>query len=495
MVYLPSPLHAFITRLTSSNFALSFNKKWISKCSIIIAFLSYSFFLIWAAQDIPIWIDEAATISIASKDFFDIVSFCLNDWDAPHLFYYLICHLVLEVFPSSLFALRCISIVAALLSICFVYQIGKKVLSKEKAIVGAVFFSIAPVTFNSATQARSPMLVILFSSLILYLIVKQNFISGRLLITINLLLGLNVLMNFLSYIFAVICFTFLFATQSSTKSRRLLVSFFSIPTLFCMILVNISRAKNTTSWIADDFSPLGSLHRVLLWPLIENTRNLPILIAMVLVFVFVGFFRVKIFNWDQLKKNRELSLCVAVGFLPPLLLWLISIFFPIFQTRYFAYSVIGVSLFLSSAFTRRSRRSFLTLLATFLISVSALQVFHIWHGRGASFDWAIYESEISKGPQNQTLVVKPLMFSFLLEYYTNNEIPILSIKDILEKLDPDSGVLCSDSVANVILIFPTEFTDGHESEIEILLNNGYGPIQDTESTNDRVRRYRLIDCD
>jgi uncharacterized membrane protein len=491
-----SGVRSFVAKVTSATKCLSTLKTKSNYLAFIyIAFISYSVLLIWASREIPIWIDEAATISIASKSTLEIISFCLNDSDAPHLVYYLICHIILEVFPSSLFALRCVSIVAALLSACLVYQIGSIILSKEKGIIGAIFFLISPVTFNFATQARSSILVTLVSATILLLIVNKEFISMRILFLIHILMTLNILLNFLTYIFAFICFVFLYMIQSSVKSRRSLISLFLIPTFFCIFLAFISKDKSgVLSWIADDFSPLGSLHRILLWPLVENTRDLPIILTILSGLLFIGFYTISNFQWSLLQLNSKLSLCIAIGVFPPFLLWFVSIYFPIFQTRYFSYSMIGVAILISTAFLRRSRRRFSVLLGIFLILVSALQMFHIWNGRGASFDWPTYRNELSTGPQNQTLIVDPPMFSLLIDYHTKKKIPILSVHEIQKRFNTDPVVLCSDSLVNVAYISPLESIDVDNSENEILLSLGFRPLANHVSSTDSVKRYRLLNC-
>lgn len=99
-----------------------------------------------------VWLDEAASIQIASDPPADVLSDSAQDVHPP--LYYLILHAWMRAFGDTAQAVRLLSVVFSLLAIVAVARAAAYWFSRDAAIVAAALFAISPLAITFAQEGR-----------------------------------------------------------------------------------------------------------------------------------------------------------------------------------------------------------------------------------------------------------------------------------------------------------------------------------------------------
>ncbi len=136
-----------------------------------------------------LWLDEAINI-LAAKNYslFEMVSqYAKADFHPPGFF--IIIWLWTKLFGYSEIAVRIPSVICGVLSIWFVYLIGKKIVSKELGLVAALLMAVNPLHIYYSQEARMyslATLAVLVNILLILKLIKEEKLNLALLITSDL---------------------------------------------------------------------------------------------------------------------------------------------------------------------------------------------------------------------------------------------------------------------------------------------------------------------
>lgn len=398
--------------------------------------LVFSFFVLYVllAIRLPIWIDEAFTIQQSSLPLGSLIKDCLTKLDAVHLVYYVICWLIGVAFDQSLLALRLLSILATLGTLRNLFYVMSLKFDRTTSLIAISIFGILPVTIDFATQARSSSLVtFLFSCTVLIAIKSEGNFQNPQLIQFLFLSTLFVCVNFLSLVGYIIVLLYIFAKNKvffkSLKHRASLI----IPFVAAIPFVLLGQhQKSQIQWIGSESSFQEMVNKFWFWPIQGDDRvaGKAIVCFMVLSIASIAVSR-KIVDSLQSQKLVVVFLS-SIAVLPPLILLVASLVQPIFLTRYFAYSGLGVSaliaLFLSMHQSNAFRLGYIAaLLALCIANVSALSM-----NRDGQVDWIRVATEVSQGPTSATILLDPTWSTPLARYYLTDDESIRIVGGIFD---------------------------------------------------------------
>ena len=134
--------------------------------------LAVRFFRIGAES---LWLDEAYSLHLASGDGLSVLTGSVGNRHTPPLYYYLL-HLWL-VFGESECALRSLSAIVGAISVPLVYAIGRPLVGRGAALIGAAAAALSPFLVYYGQEARGYtflLLLVLLSTLLLWRFVSEG---------------------------------------------------------------------------------------------------------------------------------------------------------------------------------------------------------------------------------------------------------------------------------------------------------------------------------
>lgn len=126
-----------------------------------------------------LWLDEASTLTIASKSIPDIWQITTAGEFNPPLFYW-IEHIML-IFGSSEIILRIVPAIMGVLTIPAIYFVGKEFMDSNTGIIAATAFTFSPflIFYSQEARAYSMMLFFVACAMIFYLrAIKDNTVTN-----------------------------------------------------------------------------------------------------------------------------------------------------------------------------------------------------------------------------------------------------------------------------------------------------------------------------
>jgi hypothetical protein len=103
------------------------------------------------------------------------------------------------------------------------------------------------------------------------------------------------------------------------------------------------------------------------------------------------------------------------------LLWIISLFQPIFLTRYIAYSGLAFALLLGILISSERSRAINVLTVAAVISYSILNVSNVINYRDNQYNWDLKLAAISSGPSDSALVSSPEWYTPMITFHSAND--------------------------------------------------------------------------
>lgn len=100
-----------------------------------------------------LWIDEGQTVAYATKSFAGIIEYCARDVHPP--LYLFIMHIWTSLFGISEVALRLPSAIFGVIAVYLTFKVGDKLLSRNGALLGALFLAVSYMGINFSQEARS----------------------------------------------------------------------------------------------------------------------------------------------------------------------------------------------------------------------------------------------------------------------------------------------------------------------------------------------------
>lgn len=397
------------------------------KIKKIFLILLGSFLIRLVSLNQSLWLDEAISANVAKNlGFLEIVkNFSINDFHPP--LYYWILKLWIIFFGTSESSLRMPSIIFSLVTIYFVYLIGKKIKNEKTGIWAAILTATNPLFLYYSQETRMYSLVTMFLSVCLYFfieIINNKKINKRKIILFNLFSFLS-FCSFYGSIFLLLSFGIYLLIKKKNKLLFLtsIGTIISILVLSPLLKTQIYYSKLALIQVVNWKLVLGNvdLKNLLLFPLKFSIGRISFYPKKV-YYLISGLWSIIVF-WPVLKgiiKNR----IIGFLFVTPLILGTIFSFFsPLMQYFRFLYLIPIMSLGIIYGIKKNFYKYFLTI--GFLVFSLIYLINPVMHRE----DWKNLSKELKK---TDTVYIID-SFSDPVKYYRND----IKIEDL--KSDKISG--------------------------------------------------------
>lgn len=290
--------------------------------------------------DVPSpWRDEGASWSAAGRPLADLVALT-RTVDLVHLPYYLFAHGVLTV-HDSITALRWASVVASAATAATLVALGRRLSSASVGVVAGLLFAVAPLTSRYGQEARPYAVAALTATVAALALTRATEPDARRRVWAGY--GLTVVATGLVNVLALLVLTghlvFVLGSRRSTLRSWVLATGGALVVL-SPFLVATSRQAGQVSWLTRPGA--GELGDVLGAPFDDLTLpGLLLVLALLAAWLRPA--------WVE---RSALALGSGWGLLPPVLLWLVSQWHPLFDGRYTVAALPGLCLALASVASR-----------------------------------------------------------------------------------------------------------------------------------------------
>ena len=398
--------------------------------SMVIYLLIFSFLIRLVGINQSLWLDEAISISVAKMPLSQIVSgFSHFDFHPP--LYYWFLNIWIKIFGENVGIMRLSSVIFAVITIWFVYLIGKEIKDKKYGLWSALFVSINPLLIYYSQELRMYSMTTMWLTGAIYFLIKMSPSTGLGQKTSwKNILGFN-LMTFLSFvtfygsIFG-ICAMILYLLL--TRKNKLFL--YSSMGITCGVLV-VSRLL---------FSQLGysgnMLNQVTNWGLVLGKVNLKNLLLIFLKFSIgrVSWYPKQVYYlvggiwtlvvWGVVGKNILKNKLLSFLLIVPIIFGILfSIKSPLLQYFRFLYLIPVLSLILAN-----NRRTTAKLLLT--LGFLVFSFIYLLNPKMHREDW----KSLVESLDNNQKIYMIASFSDPIKFY-NPTIEIIDIKtyDPIEK--------------------------------------------------------------
>lgn len=382
----------------------------------------------------PIWYDEAFSILFSEKGLNAMIYGTLSQTgagsaDIHPLGYYTLLWAWMKIFGQSLVTVRLFSVFANLASLVLIFQIARLLFNDKTALVAAVIFSVLPFQIHFAQEIR------MYSMLSLWLLLSTYaFLRGR---SGNwkwwMVFVISSALAQYTHSLAAIYLMGLAASpliQKDWKTLKAVVfsSTFSILLYLPWLLYLPSQFSKVQAAYWVERPGIEKLFTLLLFYL----PNLPLPNNLLLpgLMVSTSIISIAAFQTILAKKRASSSLdqglwMAYLAFTPPLLLWLISQFVPIYIERALLPSQAIFCIWLAWAFTETELPKPVQTVAFGLVFIAALTGW-IQHVNYAGFPYGPFltiNRRIDSQFQQGDVIVHSNKLSYLPALYFEHQAP------------------------------------------------------------------------
>jgi mannosyltransferase len=307
----------------------------------------------------PLWGDEELTLQAARlpwSRFVDLIS----QTDAVHAFYYILVRALFLVIPESLFSLRLLSAVFVGFTAMAVFLIAKRWMSVKSAVLAWLIFSIMPITTRYGTEGRAGSLMLVLATWSTWAVMKLTLESNRRIRWQGSYVALLTATIYANSIAFLIAGPHLIAATVFGRARkrilRIVVSQLMALALGIFVIAALFVQRDTMGSYEVLEQP-GLKHLVQTFSLPFGHRDRPATLAMaIFAWATILWGSTIAIRTGKVRMDDEsgyfFSLIWSWALLPGLLLLSISLFHPIFSSRYILFSVPAVALLLSWSITQ-----------------------------------------------------------------------------------------------------------------------------------------------
>jgi mannosyltransferase len=301
--------------------------------------------------DVPSpWRDEAATMVLADRSLSDILQVTQNI-DVVHLAYYVIAHTVMRLFPgptldAEVTAVRMISVIAAALTAVVLVRIGRQLDSLAVGVLAGILYSLEPFVTRYAQEARSYALVALIATSATYALLRacRRPWRRRRWLLYAALMVLGPVFNLLSLLLVLVHAVYVGVTASGAIRRNWAIAIAGAMTVLAPFVSVAFSQRGQVDWIT-----APSLDNLQAFLEIQFHSS-----AIPLAFLVIGVVALWLgprIGLSSLPNRNAFVLGLTWVLLPPLVLWTVSQFDPLFDWRYMVFSLPGGALMLASMAT------------------------------------------------------------------------------------------------------------------------------------------------
>jgi mannosyltransferase len=140
-----------------------------------------------------IWLDEAVSVAMAKLSLSQIVATAAASDNHPPLYYFVL-HYWINLFGTSEFSVRLVSVIFGTLAIPMIYAVGRLLFDKNAGLLGALILATSSFNVQYSQEARMYSLMVLLALLSMYFFVRFLRQSAALLISAGYVLFTTLLL-------------------------------------------------------------------------------------------------------------------------------------------------------------------------------------------------------------------------------------------------------------------------------------------------------------
>lgn len=372
-----------------------------------------------------LWLDEAISANVVKKyNFLEIVkNFSINDFHPP--LYYWVLKIWTSIFGFSEISLRFPSIIFCLVTIYFVYLIGKKIKDEKTGLWSAAIAGFNPLLVYYSQEARMYALATCFLTISLYFFIQltHNGIASSSKTPRNDTIILFNIFSFLSFasfygsIFLIAAFGIYFLIKKKFKLLFLtsIGTIIAVLILMPLLKIQIINSKLVLAQVVNWKLVLGNvdLKNLLLFPIKFTIGRISFYPK--IIYYLISITWAIIIFWNVFKGILK-SKIFGFLFIMPLILGIIfSIFSPLMQYFRFLYLISIMCLLIVFGAKKISKKAIL--LGFIIFSFAYLLNSNMWRE-----DWKSLANSLNKNEQ----IYMISSFSDPIKYYK----PEIKTKDL-----------------------------------------------------------------
>lgn len=365
------------------------------------------------------WRDEAFSYLLAKKNIIEIIFLTAKDYNPP--FYYLILHFWIKIFGNSEIVLRSLSLIFYWVTIYIVFlfltQIFK-IKNKLFLILSLILFIVNPLLIYYAFEARMYTLLAFFSTLSSYAFLKENKKIYLFATTFGLLTHYYMIFIFISHLITY------FVNKKKLKKTKLF--FFIHPLIyfliwFIFVFFQNNQFLNSDFWIKKQEIKDLKNFAAIIFTGYEKDFNFhykkityfSVFLSLITLIIFLTKKR------KLLKKKTVFFYLFLSGLFIPFIIFMISLFKPIFLPRYLIGQTILLILFIVYLLSKINKKivSFF-ILFVFLYFSFDYQKLQVKFRKKSDYKKLYKEIKSLLKKDDVVYVVSELDF-FIAQYYIN----------------------------------------------------------------------------
>ncbi|MBN1824188.1 MAG: glycosyltransferase family 39 protein [Endomicrobiales bacterium] len=309
---------------------------------IIFAFLVFSGTLIrfHGISERSLWIDEIGTLkSVSFNDFRSIAEYTKANDTYPPLYFFMV-HFVTRVFGDSETALRTPSAIFGILSIFFIFLLGRTLFSEREGLLAALFATSSMFAVEASREARAYSMLLCFATLSFFYAMRiwkaaipPKRISASDALGFILSSVIAAYTHYYGSLMAAILIIFLFFAVKGHSRAKLVILLVYVGTAMLWFSSAAYQFKNNNSFV--NWLQKPSVPHVLGFFLYAFNNSLPLTTAAAATALLSKILQFKKKNAaDTLDNKQELILWGWLVIPVAVSLLFSSLFFNIFQYRY-----------------------------------------------------------------------------------------------------------------------------------------------------------------
>jgi len=424
------------------------------------------------ASNQSLWLDEAISANVAKMPIGEILkSFSIHDFHPP--LYYWFLNIWTNIFGSRVAVLRFSSILFSIITIYFIYLIGKKIKDKKTGFLAALFLTTNPlfVYFSQELRMYSMATMWLIIGFYFFIKIKEKKYKFIDLILFNLMMALA-FGTFYGSIFLIATFAIYWLIKKEWKIFWLTNIGIGVAMLILspLLLTQIRNSQIMLTQVSNWVLVLGKVNvkNLLLIPLKFSIGKISFL-PKIFYYLVGGGWSLIVFGFVFLKNKKESNWLKLFLILPIILAIIFSIKSPLLQYFRFLYLVPIMALILAINIDRKWQRM---MISGFFLIFSLIYLFNPNFYRE---DWKSVASELD----NKKSVYMIGTFGDPIKFYD----PKIEIKDIKTDIPTEKE----------IWVIPYgEVIHGINSE-EKLTNLGYKKIEEKNFRGINLIKWQFVE--
>jgi uncharacterized membrane protein len=423
------------------------NEKNVKRDFIFILILVIvSFFIKTYNIHASIWFDESHTIFYGQQNLNELIEYLKQDTNPP--FYYIIVHYLIKIFGISLESIRYFSVACSILSICLLYFILKKHFNAFVAIFSSVLLTLINTQVYYAQEARNFAFSQLLIVILIYLIFKL--LKAPKISTALLIAFVNTIMFYTHFVvsFAVISmFIFVLINKNKQAIKYYIISCIISILFFSPWLKHIiktAKRNNQDFWLTKPNinTLIQSISELFM------KKEIALLYFAILLIGLV----VLILRKEKYSLNiKALMLFVLLFFVPIIVSYVLAITItPIFLTRYFIYSMIGICVAVVIIIDTLVNNKYLKIILALILVGINIRYLNLRESKHEN--WILINNYIKQfDMKNTVILLSPRHYDITFTYYFSPE----DFKDY--KKPSNFCAYCNASIARISDLNSLEF--------------------------------------